>query len=384
MNMKILLFANTDWYLYNFRLPLANFLKHKGIEVVLISPPGTYVSRLEEQGFRHISLQMERRSLNPWKEAKLLTHLTQLYATEKPDLVHHFTIKCVIYGSLAAQMAGIQPRVNAVTGLGHVFTSNRWQARLLRPLVRSLFRIALRGQQSRLILQNPDDYQSFIEARLAPPESLRLIRGSGVDTERFQPRVPLPLGEGAGVRVLLATRLLWEKGIGEYVEVARLLKPRYPSIEFLLAGSPDPGNPASVSPAQILAWEEEGIITTLGHVEKMEELLKSVDLAVLPSYREGIPRSLLEAAACGLPVVTTDAPGCREIVQPGVNGLLVPCRNTQALAEAIQLLVENPLERIRMGKASREKVLAELDQRIVLEKTFEVYREVLPSLATDG
>lgn len=377
--MKILLFANTDWYLYNFRLPLAKFLKEKGLEVVLISPPGTYVSRLEEQGFRHISLPMERRSLNPWQEAKLLTHLTKLYTKEQPDLVHHFTIKSVIYGSLAAQFAGIKARVNAVTGLGHVFTSHSWQARLLRPLVRSLFRIALRGPQSRLILQNPDDYQSFIEARLAPSNSLRLIRGSGVDTERFQPSPPNHREEGKTrvFRVLLATRLLWEKGIGEYVEAARILKPRYPSIEFLLAGSPDHGNPASVPPEQILVWEREGMITALGHVENMENLLRQVDLAVLPSYREGTPRSLLEAAACGLPIVTTDVPGCREIVQQSVNGLLVPVKNAQALAEAIRYLVENPQERTKMGKAGREKVLAEFDQRIVLEKTFEVYREVL-------
>lgn len=382
--MKILLFANTDWYLYNFRLPLAKFLQQKGIEVILVSPLGTYVSRLEEHGFRHVALKMERRSLNPWKEAKLLTHLTQLYAIEKPDLVHHFTIKSVIYGSLAAQLAGIQARVNAVTGLGHVFTSKSWQARLLRPLVKSLFRIALRGQQSRLIVQNPDDYQSFLKARLAPPHSLRLIRGSGVDTERFQPSNPgLAEVENRQVfRVLLATRLLWEKGIGEYVEAARLLKLRYPFIEFLLAGSPDSGNPASVPSEQIMAWEREGMITVLGQVEKMEQLLKQVDLVVLPSsYGEGVPRSLLEAAACGLPIVTTEVPGCREIVQHGVNGLLVPCRNAQKLAVAIQEMVENPEARTRMGKASRAKVLAEFDQRIVLEKTFEVYREVLPSLA---
>jgi glycosyltransferase involved in cell wall biosynthesis len=381
--MKIILFANTDWYLYNFRLPLAKFLKEKGIEIVLISPHGDYVSRLKEAGFRHISLPMERRSLNPWQEAKLLTHLTKLYTKEKPDLVHHFTIKSVIYGSLAAQLAGIQARVNAVTGLGHVFTSKSWQARLLRPLVKSLFRIALRGQQSRLIVQNPDDYQSFLETRLAPLNSLRLIRGSGVDTERFQPSHPSPaeVENRQVLRVLLATRLLWEKGIGEYVEAARLLKPRYPFIEFLLAGSPDSGNPASVPPEQIMAWEREGMITALGQVENMENLLRQVDLAVLPSYREGTPRSLLEAAACGLPIVTTDVPGCREIVQPGVNGLLVPCRNAQKLAVAIQEMVENPEARTRMGKASRAKVLAEFDQRIVLEKTYEVYREVLPSLA---
>lgn len=377
--MKILLFANTDWYLYNFRLPLAKFLQQKGIEVVFTSPPGDYVSLLEEQGFRHISLQMERRSLNPWKEVNLLIQLANIYLKEKPDLVHHFTIKCVIYGSLAAQLVGIKARVNAVTGLGHVFTSNSWQARLLRPLVKTLFRIALRGQSSRLILQNPDDYQTFLTTRLISPKHLRLIRGSGIDTERFQPPPPLSLKEKESRKVLLATRLLWEKGIGEYVEAAKILKPRYPSLEFLLAGSPDPGNPASVPLEQILVWEQEGMITRLGHVDNMEELLRQVDIAVLPSYREGTPRSLLEAAACGLPIVTTDVPGCREVVQHEVNGLLVPVKNAQKLAEAIQRLADHSEERTRMGKAGREKVLVEFDQRIVLEKTFEVYQEVWSS-----
>lgn len=378
--MKILFFANTDWYLYNFRLPLAKFLKEKEIEVILISPPGNYVSRLEEQGFRHIPLPMERRSLNPWREAKLLTYLTKLYASEKPDLVQHFTIKCVIYGSLAAQLAGITARVNAVTGLGHVFTSNHWQARLLRPVVKMLFRIALRGKASRLILQNPDDYQSFVTAKLISPEHLRLIRGSGVDTQRFQPLSPPR--QGGEFRVLLATRLLWEKGIREYIEAARIIKQKQPTIEFLLAGSPDAGNPASVSPEQITRWAQEGVVTVLGHVDDMENLLKQVDLAVLPSYREGTPRSLLEAAACGLPIVTTDVPGCREIVAHHVNGLLVPPKDSRALAEAIQFMRDNPKERMQMGISGRKKVLAEFDQQIVLDKTLAVYQELYSTLAS--
>ncbi|OAD21499.1 Glycosyl transferase group 1, family protein, partial [Candidatus Thiomargarita nelsonii] len=231
--MKILLFANTDWYLYNFRLPLAKYMREKGLEVILVSPPGSYGAKLEENGFRWISVPMERRSLNPWKEFKLLRHLIKLYAKEKPDLVHHFTIKNVVYGSLAARMAGIKPRVNAVTGLGHIFTSNGWLARLIRPIVSSLLRIAFQGDKSLLILQNPDDYQAFVNAGLVLPKDIRLIRGSGVDTERFQPSFQKRQGV---FRVLLATRLLWEKGVGEYVEAAINLKSHNQAIEFLLAG----------------------------------------------------------------------------------------------------------------------------------------------------
>ncbi|OAD23257.1 glycosyl transferase, group 1 family protein [Candidatus Thiomargarita nelsonii] len=171
--------------------------------------------------------------------------------------------------------------------------------------------------------------------------------------------------------------MLWEKGVGEYVEAAINLKSHNQAIEFLLAGSPDPGNPASVPQAQIDAWAREGIITALGHLDKMEDILNEVDLVVLPSYREGLPRILLEAAAYGLPIVTTDAPGCREIVADEVNGFLVPCKDSAALATAIQRILDNPEERARMGAASRSKVLAEFDQKIVLRETFDVYRELL-------
>lgn len=374
--MKILLFANTDWYLYNFRLSLAKFINKKGIEIILVSPSGPYGSRLEENGFRWISIPMERRIRNPWTEIKLLIHLTKLYKKEQPDLVHHFTIKCIVYGSLAAQFAGIKSRVNALAGWGHIFKSNTPQTLLFRLFLRRLFRVVLQGSKSRLILQNPDDCQDFIKARLALPKHIRLIRGSGVDTERFLP-VSVVKKTPKIFRVLLAARLLWEKGVGEYVEAAKILKSRHQAIEFLLAGSPDTGNPAFVPLEQIVTWEREGVITALGHIDNMEQFLTQVDLAVLPSYREGVPRSLLEAAACGLPIVTTDVPGCREIVAHSVNGLLVPCRDSIALAEAIQYMMNNPQERARMGAASRTKVLAEFDQKIVLKKTFEVYKELL-------
>jgi glycosyltransferase involved in cell wall biosynthesis len=310
---------------------------------------------------------MNRRSLNPWREAKLLVYLTQLYAREKPDLVHHFTIKCVIYGSIAARFAGIKAQVNAVTGLGHVFTTDSWRTRLLKPFVRRLLRFALQGQKSRLVLQNPDDKQAFLTAQLISSENIYLIRGSGVDTEKFKLSIQK---KNSVFKILLATRLLWEKGIKEYVEAASIVKQKYPTVEFLLAGSPDSGNPASVAPEQIAIWEREGIITVLGHVDNMDDVLSQVNLVVLPSYREGVPRSLLEAAACGLPIVTTDVPGCREIVEHAVNGLLVPPKDSFALAKAIQYMIENPEKQAQMGMVGREKVLAEFDQKNCLRENF--------------
>ena len=385
--MKIFFFANTDWYLYNFCLPFADYLCGQGHEVVMLSPPGTYVARLQAAGFRTLTIPMQRRSLNPVREIALLNQIRRVYAQERPDLAHHFTIKFVVYGALAARISGVPAYVNAVTGLGHVFTSDGFKARLLRSPVRVLLRLAIGGVNSRLILLNPDDVAAFRRADLITLNQVRLIRGAGVDAERFKPRsdlLPLEGKELKPLKILLASRLLWEKGIGEYVAAARQLRQEGIAAEFLLAGDPDPGNPASIAPEQLAAWRQEGDVTLLGYVDDMSALLGQTDIAVLPSYREGVPSSLLEAAACGLPLIATDVPGCREIVQPGVNGLLVPAKDAPALAAAIRQLCADPATRQRMGQASRAKVLAEFDQRIVFEQTWAVYEELLNRRRTLG
>lgn len=384
--VKILFFANTDWYLYNFRLALARYLRDHGHEVVMLSPPGPYVAKLRAAGFRALTVLMQRRSLNPLRELALLNQARGLYAQERPDLAHHFTIKCVVYGSLAARLSGIPACVNAVTGLGHVFTSTSVKARLLRSPVRALLQLALNGPQSRLIVQNPDDQAAFQHARLIEPRHTRLIRGSGVDTKRFRPAAernlrlftlhPAEGRESKPLKILLASRLLWEKGIGEYVTAARQLRREGIAAEFWLAGDPDSGNPASIPIKQLTAWRQEGDVTLKGHVEDMPTLLAQTDIAVHPSYREGLPRSLIEAAACGLPLVASDAPGCREIVEHGVNGLLVPPKDASALADAIRRLCQEPETRQHMGYASRIKAVSEFDEQIIFEQTCAVYHEL--------
>ena len=370
------MFANTEWYLFNFRLPLAKALSESGVEVVFLSPPGPYGAKLKAEGFRWIPVPMRRRSLNAWSEANLIIALASIYRREQPDLVHHFTIKSVVYGSIAARIAGIKRRVNAIAGLGFVFASTTWLARLLRPIVRQLLKYSLRGEASRLIVQNPDDVNFFIDNKLVSPNDIRLIRSSGVDTNKFQPISAE--GNVTKLRALLATRILWAKGVGEYVEAARLMQVEGVPITFLLAGAPDAGNPAAVPEEQIAAWDREGAIKSVGYVEEMDKLLCTVDLVVLPSYyREGVPRILLEAAASGLPIVSTDVPGCREIVEHEVNGLLVPPRDASSLAEAIKFLAGNPDVRARMGKEGRKKAVTEFDQQIVINATIDVYRELL-------
>ncbi|MFM0672948.1 glycosyltransferase family 4 protein [Paraburkholderia sediminicola] len=375
---KVVLFANTDWYLYNFRLSLAQKLRQDGYEVVLLSPPGEFGPKLQALGFSWHAMPMNRRSLNPLRELGVLAWLVRFLQREKPDLVHGFTIKSAVYGSLASKLAGVPARINAVAGMGYVFTSRDLKARVLRPIVRQLMRSALNGRRNALILQNPDDVAVFKRARIVDDRSIRLIKGSGVNCSRFSARQETNEQTRAPLRVVLAARLLWDKGIAEYVEAARALRNENRSVRFLLAGSPDDGNPASVSRELVEGWVNEGLLTWLGHVSDMPKLLSEVDVVVLPSYREGLPKTLIEAAACALPLITTDAPGCREVVSStGEDGLLIPVRDSAALADAIRRLDDDRGLCRKLGLAAREKALSEFDESIVISKTLRVYSELL-------
>jgi glycosyltransferase involved in cell wall biosynthesis len=373
--LKILLFANTDWYLYNFRLPLAEALRSQGHEVVLLSPCGKYSERLKEAGFRWIAFPLVRQRLNPFAELFTIFRLVLLYRRERPDVVHHFTVKCVMYGSIAARFARIKGVVNALAGLGHVFSDQGLQARLLRALIRRICRSFLFPTQ--VIFQNPDDYRAFLEHGLVHWSASHLIRGSGVDIERFKPRANKNLSDKR--YVLLASRLLWAKGVAEYVEAARLVRDQIPEAVFLLAGETDPGNPACVPQEMIDEWKHSGDVEILGHCEDMKSLLEKADLVALPTYYgEGVPRILIEAAASGLPLVATNMPGCREIVQHKLNGILVPARDSRELARAIIEVLPDDLCRARMGKHSRRLACNEFSQEEVINKTFQVYQRSLP------
>jgi glycosyltransferase involved in cell wall biosynthesis len=350
---KIVLFANSDWYLYNFRLSLAQTLRRKGWEVVLISPPGEYVARLSSKGFRWIPVDFSTASTNPLAELELLSRIHRLYRAEKPDICHHFTIKCVLYGSLAARLAGVPAVVNAVTGMGHIFTDPGLKARLLRPPVRGLYRFALGRRGTRTIFQNDEDRGYFVRNRLVREETTALIRGSGVDCRAYRPGDQSDKTGGQlsvisnqlqasdhppstdHVKVLFASRLLREKGIFELLDAARALKAAGERIEFIFAGDIYPGNPSSLTADDLAAIRAEGLVDYRGHVDDMLPLLAESDIVVLPSYREGTPRILIEAAAMARPIVATDIAGCRGLVVHGRNGLLVPPRSVQPLIEAL-------------------------------------------------
>jgi glycosyltransferase involved in cell wall biosynthesis len=369
--LKVLLFANTDWYLYNFRLPLAEALRSQGHEVVMVSPDGKYSERLKQAEFRWIAFPLVRQRLNPFAELFTILRLVLLYRRERPDVAHHFTVKCVMYGSIAARFAGIEGVVNALAGLGHVFSDCGVQARLLRIIIQRICKSFLRPTQ--VVFQNPEDHQAFLKRGLVDRDASYLIRGSGVDVERFKPRANKNSSDKR--YVLLASRLLWAKGVAEYVEAARLVRRQIPETVFLLAGESDPGNPASVPQEVVDEWKRRGDVEVLGHCEDIKSLLEKADLVVLPTYYgEGVPRILIEAAASGKPLVATDMPGCHEIVQHRLNGILIPPRDSRELARAIKEILPDDLCMARMGKHSRRLACDEFSQEQVINKTFQVYQ----------
>jgi glycosyltransferase involved in cell wall biosynthesis len=270
----------------------------------------------------------------------------------------------------------VKGRVSAVAGLGFVFISDSLKARLLRPVVRTLAWLAFGGPRARLIVQNPDDREAFVGRGLVDPARVHTIPGSGVDLTRFQVSTRVR-AEGEPLKVLLAARMLWDKGLAEFVEAARILKAQGRNIRFLLAGEPDPGNPAACRSEDLAGWTNAGLVEHLGHVDDMPGLLGEVDVVVLPSYREGLPKTLIEAAGCALPLVTTDVPGCREVVTHEEDGLLVTVREHAGLVEAIGRLDDDPDLRRRLGLAAREKALRLFDVEIVMARTLNVYRELL-------
>ena len=380
---RVVLAANTDWYLYNFRRSLADELRVRGAEVLLLSPPGPWAPRLVDDGFRWLPLKLSPGGLNPLAEGRSLLHMVRLYRELRPDLAHHFTIKCVLYGTMAAQRAGVPAVVNAVTGRGHLFTDSGARTAMLRPPIRALYRRCLSGGRVRVIFQNSSDREECIQERLVPAHRAHLIRGSGVDLERFSASRS-PTG-AEPVQVLFASRLLREKGILELLTAVDTVNRRGPVVHLSCAGEVYEDNPSSLARAEVEAFLQTGSVSFLGHVEDMPGLIDQSDIVVLPSYREGTPRILLEAAAMERPIVATDIAGCRGVVDDGLNGFLVPPRDIVALVRAIRTLASDPELRRRMGRKGRRLIIERgFDQESVVARTLDVYRSALTAAAEAG
>ncbi len=370
---KILLSANTDWYLYNFRFSLARHLRREGFEVVLVSPPGRFAPAFAEQNFRWRSWGLGRKTLAPWVEIHSLLSLVQIYRQEQPDLLHHHTIKPVLYGSLIAQRLGYQNVVNSITGRGYVFIGKGWKARLLKRLVQPFYRLAFRPINFAAIFENEVDRQYFINQNFISEGRTWLIPGVGVDPEQF---VPAPEPPGPPV-ILFSGRMLWDKGVGVLVDAVKLL-PAGLSYRIVLVGEPDSGNPSSINQQQLHKWHEDGLVEWWGWRSDMNDVYAQSAIVVLPTmYGEGVPTVLLEAAACGRPIIATDIPGCREITIHEQNGLLVPADDPVRLAQALETLIADPDLRGRMGKVGRQLVLQKFTASQVNEQTLAVYQRVL-------
>ena len=371
---NILIVVNAEWYFWSHRLPLARALRDHGCQVIIAAAVERgYQQAIEKEGFRFFRLQLRRQSSNPWREIVNLLELFRLYRKQRPDLVHHITIKPVLYGSLAAKAACVPLVINTIPGLGYLFLQTGLRGSILRYVASSAYRLALSGKHSHVIMQNPDDLRMFVSKKLVPVDRVTLIRGSGVNIHEF---VPSPEPPGLPV-VLFTGRLLWDKGLQELVEASRLLKKDGIRCRVVIVGVPDPENPNSVSEETVRAWQMEGIIEWWGLRNDMPKVLSLSAIVVLPSYREGVPKFLLEAASAGRPIITTDVPGCRETVVQGENGLLVPPRDPVALSRAIRTLVCNSNLRKEMGIRSREIAVSGFSEERIIEETLNVYRTLL-------
>ncbi|MET0067269.1 MAG: glycosyltransferase family 4 protein [Candidatus Thiodiazotropha sp.] len=369
----ILFVVNDAGFFLSHRLPLALAARDFGFRVCVATPPGDGVEQIEAEGLLHYALPLSRSGANPFAELMTIRELYKLYRNLRPSLVHHVTIKPVLYGTLAARLAKVPAVVNAISGLGFVFLAQGWFSALARAAVLNSYRWLFSRAGLWVIVQNRDDYRYLLDEECLSQEQLELIRGSGVDLRNFTLRpepeqVPL---------VVLPARMLWDKGVSEFVAAAHTLKQQGVQARFALVGGIDPNNPESVPARQLADWARDSDIEWWGNRQDMAEVFSQANIICLPSYREGLPKVLLEAAASGRAIVTTDVPGCREVVSEGENGLLVPARESEPLAKALKQLIQDPGLRQAMGQKSRVLAEAEFSIDRVVAQHMSIYRRAL-------
>lgn len=367
---RLLFVTNKTGSFLSHRLPIAEAARAAGFEVGVACPADDDAERVRELGFAFHAIPLGRSSANPLRELHSVWALVRLFRRVRPDVVHLVTMKPNLYGGVAARVAGVARVVNAISGLGYMFLAKGALARLRRWLVLLAYRLAFRHPGRVVIFQNPDDRDEFRRHRLLDAKHSVLIKGVGVNTVEFAP-TPEPAGP---VTVVLPSRLLRDKGVVEFADAARRLRSAGTRARFVLVGDTDAGNPASLDDGEVERWVDEQILEWWGWREDMPHVLGCAHVVCLPSYREGLPKVLIEAAACGRPIVTCDVPGCREIVRHDENGLLVPARDADALAEALDRLIADRGLRERLGRAGRARVEAEFSQEHVVRETLRLYR----------
>lgn len=367
--MRILILANTAWYLYNFRLNLMRALREAGYDVVSVSPADECVDKLREAGFTHRDWRLMGSSVNPVSEMLAVLGLCAILRREKADVVLAYTPKGNIYGTFAAKMASARI-INNISGLGRAFIEEG----LLASVAKQLYRIAFRWS-SHTFFQNNEDMALFLKEGIADRAKVERLPGSGVDLKRFGISQEMTARESNEIVFLLIARMLWDKGIGEFVTAAKEIKKRYPKVRFLLLGFVGVDNPSAVSREQITSWVEEGVVEYLGTTNDVVPVIREADCVVLPSYREGVPRTLLEAASMAKPVIATDAPGCRDTVDDGLTGFLCrPKDSTDLTDKMLRMIHLSAEERAEMGHRGRLKMEREFDEQTVIDRYLEVLR----------
>jgi glycosyltransferase involved in cell wall biosynthesis len=369
---RVLYVLAEDAWFWSHRLPLARAARDAGFSVGVVTNSRSSASAVRSEGFEFFHHDFRRAGINPLYDVRTVRRLVSLYSQFRPDVVHHVAMKPVLYGSLAARIAGVPNTVNAISGLGFVLSSDSAVAKAVRPSVKSGLRFVLRTPSTRLIVQNPDDANYFVDERLITRDRVRIVRGVGVCTNTF---TVSPQPEGVPL-VVLPSRLLNEKGIREFVAAAGRVKEAGVQARFALVGATD-ANPTSLSQAEVEAIAHEGLVEVWGHRLDMHAVYESASIVCLPSYREGLPKALLEAAASGRPIVTTDVPGCRDVVRHGESGLLVPAREVEPLVGALLRLIRDRDLRERFGASGRQLVMQQFTEAQAIDDTFAVYSELV-------
>lgn len=371
-NIKLFYLVNVDWFFVSHRLPIALDAIKKGYNISIVTKNTGMFTLFREKGFSTFNMNLTRSGINPLKEILVIFKIFYIYLFQKPDIVHHVALKSVLYGSIASKFLRI-PTVNSLSGLGYLFTEKQRNVKF-RNIIKFILRNVINSEHSILIMQNNDDAEYFVNNNIIKRENLRIIRGSGVDLEVFKfSEEP----NSAFIKVVFPARLLIDKGIIEFIEASRIIKTKYENVEFQLIGDLDIHNPTAINKLLLDKAILENHVCWPGFQEDMVSVYTNSHIVVLPSYREGLPKALIEACSIGRPIVTTNVPGCRDVVKNNVNGFLVPPKDSKSLAEAIEKLIIDGELRIKMGKFSREIAEKYFSIESVINKTLKIYEEIL-------
>ena len=377
MKKKLLLNLTEDWFFCSHFLERALAAKKAGYSIFVLSRQSLNKDVLDNYGVKFISVPFDRKSTNPFYEFYVLIKIILIYKKVRPDIVHHVALKPVIYGSIAARICRIKSVINAPVGMGYVFTSDNIKAKILRPLLKILFKFLINShnginKRNKVIFENNDDLNYFINLKAVDPKNACIIQGAGVKIKQtFQPQKNKKIPT-----IALVARMLKDKGINEFVEASKIVNREKILGNFLLVGDIDPGNPSSLKRQTLAKWNDDKIIKWLGWMDNVGEILKKTDILCLPSYREGLPKALIEGAAYGLPIVTTNTVGCKDVVEDGVNGFLVPIKNVDQLSKRILELIKSKDLRNKMGKASFNIASRKFSSEIINSQTLDVYNEM--------